>query len=65
MSRLKELDMHCINCPDNLYELCEIYTPADEVNIPLCCQSELSKYDTKDIKKIEKWCEVEFAETEV
>ena len=65
MSKLKELDMHCGNCPDDLYELCEIYTPAKEVNVPLCCQSELSEYDTKDIEGIENWCKEAFTETEI
>lgn len=56
--KLEELDTHCVNCPNDLMSLCDRYTPANSIKIPICCFEEFKDLDAeKDIDKITEYCE--------
>lgn len=66
--KLKELDMHCGNCSDDLMELCDRYTPHDVIIIPICCFEKFEELDSdneKDIKTIQRYCEENLEEWDI
>lgn len=49
---IRALDGHCINCPDDIYSLCEEYCDCREDKAGICEQPRFEDMDTDDYEII-------------
>ena len=50
---IQDLNMHCNNCPDNIFSLCNRFCAYEDEKTPLCCQPRFENMKVEEIEVIE------------
>lgn len=49
---IQDLNMHCDNCPDEIFSLCNRFCAYEDEKTALCCQPRFENMKVKEVEKI-------------